>query len=130
MILLFLMLMADPPDVAARETVAVLAGAMAENNAEKFLAYLSPELKTTLEADLRALLLRHEITSSISPLSNEGDDKKRSLELDWYVEIRARGNELAIERRRQNVRCVVEKNAKKRWVVTAVAPADFFAPPK
>ncbi len=130
MILLFLMLVADPPDVGARETVAVLAGAMAENNAEKFLAYVSPELKAAMEADLRALLLRHEITSSISPLSNEGDDKKRSLELDWYVEIRARGNEMAIERRRQNVRCVVERNAKKRWVVTAVTPTDFFSPPK
>ena len=103
---------------------------MSENNAEKFLAYVSPELKTKLEGNIRALLLRHEITSSISPLSNEGDDQKRTLELDWYVEIRARGTEMAIERRRQTIRCVVEKNAKKkRWLVTEVTPAEFFASP-
>jgi hypothetical protein len=129
MALFLLMAMVDAPDVAARETVAVLAGAMAENNAEKFLAYLSPELKTAMEANVRALLLRHEITSSISPLSNEGDDKKRTLDLDWYVEIRARENEMAIERRRKTIRCVVEKNAKRRWVVTEITPADLFAPP-
>jgi hypothetical protein len=122
---------ADSPEVAARETVAILAGAMSENNAEKFLAYVGPEVKSALEPGLRALLLRYEITSSISPLSNEGDDRKRTLELDWYVEIRARENEMSIERRRQTIRCVVEKGGKKkRWLVTSVDSEDFFAPPK
>jgi hypothetical protein len=128
-LLMALTLTADAPDVAARESVAVLAGALSEENAEKFLAYLGPELRAAIEQDIRALLLRHEVTSSISPSSNEGDDKKRVLELDWYVEIRSKGSELPLERRRQNIRCVVEKNAKKRWVVTSLEPAGFFTPP-
>jgi hypothetical protein len=128
-LLLFTLLAKDPPDIAARETVAVLAGAMAENNAEKFLAQLSPELQLRLSKDIRALLLQHDITSSISPSSNEGDDRKRVLELDWYLEIRAQSGELALVRRRENIRCTVELNAKKKWRITAIEPASFFAPP-
>ena len=129
MIALFLLLLsADPPEIAARETVAVLAGALAEENAEKFLSRLSPELRRTMDRDIRALLLQNEITSSISPNSNDGDDNKRVLELDWYIEIRSKSGELALERRRQTIRCTVEKNAKKKWLVTAIEPLTLFAP--
>lgn len=119
----------DPPDVAARETVAVLAGALAETNAEKFLAQLSPELKAQIGDSIRALLLQNEVTSSIAPFANDGDASKRVLQLDWYLEIRSKSNELALERRRQNVTCTVEMNAKKKWRVTAIDPVSLFDPP-
>ena len=124
-----LLLSTDPPDVAAREAIAVLAGALAETNAEKFLAQLGPELRAQIGENIRALLQQNEITSSISPFANDGDDSRRVLQLDWYIEIRSKGNELALERRRGNVRCTVEKNAKKKWIVTAMEPVSLFDPP-
>jgi hypothetical protein len=50
---------------------------------------------------------------------DEGDELKRTLELDWLLKIDTD------EPRRQIVKCQVEKQGKK-WKITALEPVDFF----
>jgi hypothetical protein len=110
--------------------VAGFAGGLSNNNPELALSYVDKKTFATFPAfarNLRALLEQNEVTSSISPLSNDGDDKKRVLELDWYVEIRSKSSELGIVRRRETVRCTVERATQsKKWLVTNIDPSRLL----
>lgn len=63
--------------------------------------------------------LAQEIGSTIDVITDEGDDSKRTLQLDWLLKIDID------EPRRQIVKCQVEKQGKK-WKITALEPVEFF----
>jgi hypothetical protein len=115
----------------ARDLLRDAAGAMAEGNAHRFLGYVDPGLPgyARLSRDVAALIEQYEVTSAIEPVGEEGDERSRTLELDWYLQIRTRDLTGVLERRRQTVRCRVAKNGK-RWRITELDPLEFFAPPK
>ena len=71
---------------------------------------------------------REGIYCSLDLVSDEGDEKKRNLEVDWILDIRQRAGAMAGARRRQNVKFSVEKQGKK-WRIVALDPIGFFAPP-
>jgi len=71
---------------------------------------------------------REGIFCSIGLVSEEGDDKARSLELDWILDVRQRSGAVGATRRQQNVKLRVEKQGKK-WRIVALDPIGFFAPP-
>ena len=124
------MLLADTSgDV--RDLLRDAAGAMAEGNARRFLSFVDPSLPgyARLERDVTALIEQYEVTSAIEPLSDEGGDQRRTLQLDWYLQIRTRDLTGVLERRRQAIRCRVEKRGKK-WRIMELDPLEFFAPPK
>ena len=75
-----------------------------------------------------ALLAEAEVSSSIEILHDAGDDGRRSLELDWMLEITLEQAASPVERRRATVKCAIERRAK-QWKVTALDPIDFFRPP-
>ncbi|BDC49669.1 hypothetical protein F183_A19850 [Bryobacterales bacterium F-183] len=122
---------AADPETAAREAVADFAAGLAQDNAEQALRAVSKKMDGYGEfADqIRALVRQNLVTSSVSPQSNTGDDSKRELELDWYVEIKSRNEDLAMVRRRETVRCTVERTGKNKWQITAIAPLRLFALP-
>lgn len=125
-------LAADDPAAGAREAVAGFAGGISNDNPELALSYVSKKLPSygSFARNLRALLQQNEVTSSAGPVSNEGDDLKRVLELDWYLEIRSKSGELALVRRRETVRCTVERvSPKKKWMVTEFEPARLLEVP-
>ncbi len=116
----------------ARETVAGFAGGLSNDNPELALSYVSKRMPGygAFANNLRALLQQNEVTTSAKPLSNDGDDLKRVLELDWYIEIRSKSGELSLVRRRETVRCTVERaSLKKRWFVTGIDPVRLFELP-
>jgi hypothetical protein len=78
---------------------------------------------------IRALTDQTEVGSSIEIASDSGDDHRRELELDWILEITSKGVGAFTERRQGKVRCTFEHRGK-NWVVTALDPIDFFAPPQ
>ena len=63
--------------------------------------------------------MAQEIGSTVDVITDEGDEQKRTLELDWLLKI---DND---EPRRQIVKCQVEKQGKK-WKITALEPVEFF----
>jgi hypothetical protein len=52
-------------------------------------------------------------------ITDEGDDQKRSLDLDWLLKIDTD------DPRRQIVKCQIEKQGKK-WKIISLEPIEFF----
>jgi hypothetical protein len=111
---------ADPPkDVL--QFIQSTAETLANNNPRGFVDKFDPAWGgyKQLRADVEDLLARAQVGSSIEIVSDEGDDQKRSLELDWLLLIEG------AEQRHKIVKCRIEKQGK-RWRIVALEPARFF----
>ena len=100
-----------------------LAEALANRDAGAFLDAFDRQMPDyeKLRDEIRELVaLAQEIGTTIDVIADEGDEQKRSLELDWLLRI---DNQ---EPRRQIVKCRAEKQGKK-WKITALEPVEFFA---
>ncbi|MEO8028721.1 MAG: hypothetical protein ABI823_19730 [Bryobacteraceae bacterium] len=120
--------LADSP-TDAQDVITTLAAALAGDNVPLFFQPIDRAMPgyAKLRAQLEALTARAQIASSIDFVENEGDDARRTLLLDWYVEIQSRGVSVSdkTERRRKAVRCVVAKSGKS-WRVVELDTADLF----
>ena len=80
----------------------------------------------TLRTNVEGLLGAYEVGSTIEVVTDEGDDQKRTVELDWLL---IASDKTAIngvpERRRRVVKCRLERRGKK-WKIVALEPVDFF----
>jgi hypothetical protein len=110
---------------------ASLAAALSEANASAFMSAFDPAMPgyEALRAGVTALLREAEVQSSIELVEDQGDDSSRAVELDWLVHIVGRQDGAVAERRRERVKCRVEKSGKK-WRVASLDPLQFFAPPR
>ncbi len=121
--------MADTPaDVVDffRMTAEALATAHSDDNqfpsdARAFLDRFDPKMPGygKLRDEVQALVAAVQVGSAIEIVSDEGDDQKRSLELDWVLEIEGQ------QPRRKIVKCRIERQGKK-WKIVALEPVDFF----
>ena len=82
-----------------------------------------------LKNQVTALVNQAEVTSSVEPIQEGGDDTKRSIDLDWFLEVRSLENDGPIVQRRQVIHCELRKENKK-WKIVSMKPLDFFAPAK
>jgi hypothetical protein len=108
-----------------------LASALSEGNGLGFLDHVDhamPDYRK-LEQNILALTADNEIEATIDILKQEGDDLTQSLELDWYLQIRAWEQNGPLERRRQTVKCRLERGKKKKWKIVSIQPIALFAPP-
>jgi hypothetical protein len=81
-----------------------------------------------LRANVTALLSEAQVQSSIDLVDDEGDDRSRTVELDWLLHIVDQYDNALAQRRQQRVKCRVQKSGKK-WRVASLDPLQFFAPP-
>ncbi len=81
----------------------------------------------TIRTNVTALVNQADVASSIEPISDEGDETKWSVDLDWYLEVRSLLQDGPIFHRRQMVHCELRKE-KKKWKIVSLKPLDFFAP--
>ena len=111
------------------DVIASMTAALSDNNAPGFLKPLDKTMPgyDELHAAIPALLSQGEIVSSVEPLRDEGDDAKRTLQLDWYLEIRNADETAPVIRRREVIRCGVEKQSG-HWRITSLDPLTFFEP--
>jgi len=82
-----------------------------------------------LKDAVAALTNQAEVTSAIEPMKDEGDDAKRSVDLDWYMQIRSLVQDGPIVTRREMIHCELRREGK-RWKIVSIAPVEFFAPAK
>jgi hypothetical protein len=116
-------LCAQEPPKDVLEFFRTTAEALADKDASAFLGHFDRAMPgyDTLESEVRALLDRSEVTSTIEIISDQGDDAKRTLQLDWLLRV---DQDLP---RRQIVKCTVERRGK-QWKITALEPVGFFQP--
>jgi hypothetical protein len=115
----------------AYELAASAASYLSSGNAEGFVDLLDRSMPGYEEftTQVRGLLLQTEVQSSVVVLRNEGDEAARALELDWFLQLRARDDTASVLRRREVVKCQVRK-AGRKWKFFTFSPQTLFAPPK
>jgi hypothetical protein len=115
--------MADSPEMVnfLRSTAAALAEAHDEHDTRAFLDQFDHSMPgfATLRDQVEELVARAEVGSAIEIATESGDENRRTLELDWVLEIQDQ------RPRRKVVKCTVEKQGK-NWKFTRLEPIDFF----
>jgi hypothetical protein len=108
-----------------------MAAALSEINVPQFMDAFDKDMPDygNLKTGVTALVRQADVTSTIEPLSDEGDDTKRTVELDWYLEIRSLLPDGPLVRRREVVHCELRKE-KKHWKIVALKPIEFFGAAK
>jgi len=112
-----------PPE--QMEVFRVVTEALANQDANAFLDQFDSKMPQyeKLRDQIQTLFgAAQEIGSTIDVITDEGDDHKRTFELDWLLKIDN------AQPRRQIVKCQVEKQGKK-WKITALDPVEFFKAP-
>src|SRR5277367_4513036 len=111
-----LMAMADTPtDVL--DLFRTAAEALSNKDAAEFLGHFDKSMPgyADLRDEIEELLARGEAGSAIEIVKDEGDDQKRTLELDWVLEIPDQ------QVRRKIVKCGIERRGKK-WKIVGLEP--------
>ncbi len=80
-----------------------------------------------LNRDIRALLLDSGVASSVDFVKEEGDAAKRSVDLDWFMELRSLQPGGPTRTRRDIVHCGLVKQGK-RWRIVSISPISIFTP--
>ena len=109
-----------PP--AQMEVFRAVSEALANLDTDAFLDQFDRQMPEydKLRDEIRDLVgTAQEIGSTIDVITDEGDEQKRTLELDWLLKI---DNQ---EPRRRVVKCRVEKQGKK-WRITTLEPLELF----
>ena len=103
------------------------AAALTNHQSAAFLAFFDSGVK--LKSSVEALLKTSDTVSTIEWEKNDGDDRSRTVQLNWLLDITERNGAAALTHRRAPVRCtLVNKNG--QWRITSFTPADFFALPQ
>jgi hypothetical protein len=94
-----------------------------------FLAAFDPKMPgfDRLSANVTALLQQGDVESSVELAGSEGDDRRRSLELDWILSVVGHDTGIRMFQRHQRVKCQVERQGGK-WRIVAFEPLEFLAP--
>jgi hypothetical protein len=117
---------------AAHEVLDLLtdvAASLSAGNAALFLKVFDPAMAgyAKLRENVTGLMAQGDVQSLIEPIEDEGDDRRRAVELEWTLVLQ-RGQEAAGSvRRQQVVKCKVEKQGGK-WRIVGLEPIEFFAP--
>jgi hypothetical protein len=104
-----------------------MAAALSEINIPQFMDAFDKDMPDygNLKTGVTAMVRQADVTSSIEPLSDEGDDTKRTVDLDWYLEIKSVLPDGPVVRRREVVHCELRRE-KKHWKIVALKPIEFF----
>lgn len=107
------------------------AAALADVNIPRFMDAFDKQMPDydKLKGAITALTNHAEVTSAIEPVKDEGDETKRSVDLDWYMQVRSLLQDGPIVTRREVVHCELRKEGK-HWKVVSIAPVEFFTPAK
>jgi hypothetical protein len=122
-------LRADSED-QVRELISAMASALTRGSGSEFLAAFDRTMAgfEELRSNVTALLAQAEVQSSVELVSNDGNDRKRTLEADWLLRITGHDNVSGAANREKRVKCQFEKQ-NKGWRIVSFEPLSLFAAP-
>jgi hypothetical protein len=79
-----------------------------------------------LRSNIEGLLAAYEVGSTIEVVTDEGDDQKRTVALDWLL-VTSEKNAVngAEQTRRRIIKCTLARRGK-QWRIIALDPVGFF----
>jgi hypothetical protein len=109
--------------------VGSLAAALTEVNVPAFMDGFDKDMPGygDLHNQIAALVNQADVTSSIEPLNEHGDNAQYSIDLDWFLQVRSLLDNGPLVERREVIHCELRKQ-KKKWKIVSLKPLDFFAP--
>jgi len=129
---LFLMaavlLFAEPP-AEVLDLFREAADALANDDANSFLAKFDGNMAgyAAFRDEMVGLLASYDVGSTIEVVNDEGDEQKRSLDLDWLLVLSEKNSANGTnETRRKVLKCRIERQGN-QWKIVALEPLDFFA---
>ena len=81
-----------------------------------------------LRNNVAGLLARGDVDLSVDLVSNEGDDRRRTIESEWTLDLVDSNTGISILRRTGSIVCQVARR-KQDWRIVSLDPPAFFAPP-
>jgi hypothetical protein len=118
---------ADAP-ADALKAVADATAALVNDDSLGFLDQFDHNMPgfAALRANVEGLLNASNVGSTVDVITNDGDDAKRTLTLDWVLVLSAKdSNTGGKETQRGVVKCQVERRGKS-WKITMLEPVEFF----
>jgi hypothetical protein len=90
-------------------------------DAADFLQYFDKSMPgySEFSDQIQAMVGAGEVSTTIDFINTEGNDQKRTLDLDWVLACEGERPKRAV------VKCTIEKRGKK-WKITSIAPLEFF----
>jgi hypothetical protein len=90
-------------------------------SASEFLEHFDKAMPGYAEfsGQIEAMVGAGEVSTTIDFINTQGDDKNRTLDLDWLLLCEGQGPRRAV------IKCTIEKRGKK-WKITSIAPIGFF----
>ena len=128
LLLLFSTLALADPATDVLNVFSAAAEALVNDDAAAFLDKFDRAMPgyATLQTNIEGLLAAYDIGSTIEVVTDEGDDQKRMVELDWLLLVTQKDAvNSSQETRRRVVKCRLERRGK-RWKITSLEPVDFF----
>src|SRR5712664_2535370 len=97
-------LIADPPPEHVVALFSAMATALSESSPAAFLKPIDRGMKDyqKLAAYVTALAAQAEVSCSVEFLKDEGNEAKRVVMVDWFLQISSRQDSGPLERRREN----------------------------
>ena len=98
-------------------------------NTRKFMQAFDPAMPgySRLSDNILALEQGGEVESSVDLVKNEGDDRVRTIVVDWSLNLVSQETKVVSQHRQETVTCTLEKRGKS-WRITAIDPVTLFAP--
>lgn len=128
LLMLFSMLALAEPAAEVLNVFASAAEALIDDDARSFLDSFDRDMPgyAVLHGNVEGLLAAHTVGTTIEEITDEGDDRKRTVKLDWLLILTQKGATNGPQQmRRQVVKCTIERRGKK-WKITALEPLDLF----
>ena len=119
---------ADPAQEVL-DLVADAAASLSAGNVPRFMKAFDPAMEgyAKLRDNVTGLIALGEVQSLIDPVEDEGDDRRRTVQLQWTLRLQRGEQSASSVRREQVVKCKVEKQRGK-WRIVGLEPIEFFAP--
>jgi hypothetical protein len=123
-LLLLMLVLEDPPkDIVDffRSAAVELSEAHDNGSGRAFLDDFDKSMPgyAALSDQIEAMVAAGEVSTTIDFVNTEGNDRKRTLDLDWILQCEGQ------RPKRQVIKCTIEKRGKK-WKITSIAPLEFF----
>jgi len=117
------------PLLAQNDALATLASGLSQNDAVAAMSAFDANAKdrAAIEADMEALVAQAEILCAIDVVEEKGTGDMRSLDVDWYMQLKSLATQGPTERRRERVQIEVSK-IRGKWKITSISPRTILAP--
>jgi hypothetical protein len=121
--------LAQAPDDKVPAVLADLATALSQGDAVAAIAAFHKSMKSygSVSANIEALTAQFEILCAIDVVSESGTGDERTLDVDFFIQMKGRTGGNA-ERRRERVQLRLLKT-RGRWFIADLSPPSILEPP-